>query len=97
MVTCLPAGREQQEFTLMYIYAIFNQEHRRIYVGMSKDPASRLKMHNLGMTTSTRPFRPWVLVFAQEFEKSEARKQEKYFKSGYGKEIIREIIQLQGP
>jgi putative endonuclease len=50
----------------------------------------RLKEHNKGRTKSTSFFRPWQFLFHEQFEdRREARKREKYLKSGIGKEYFK--------
>ncbi|HKJ47605.1 MAG TPA: GIY-YIG nuclease family protein [Christiangramia sp.] len=78
----------------MYIvYAILSEVDGRIYVGMSQDAEKRLKEHNSGKTRSTKGYRPWRLFFTEEhFTREEARKREIYWKSGIGKEQLKEIL-----
>ncbi len=60
---------------------------------MSKNPYRRLIEHNRGLTKSTKSRRPFKLIYIEEFEKRlEARKREKYLKSGIGRETIKELI-----
>lgn len=74
-----------------YVYVIRSINFGRFYVGMSEDPEKRLKQHNSGKTQSTKPYKPWVLVFTESFEnRFEARDREKYLKSGIGREYIKE-------
>ncbi len=51
-----------------YVYIIYSQLKNRYYTGYSSDPAGRLIEHNLGATPSTRPGRPWTLIYTEEFE-----------------------------
>ncbi len=76
---------------MMYIYVICSQKDGRFYVGMTENVERRLKEHNQGKTKSTKGFRPWELFFFEEFETREiARNREKYLKSGYGKQWIKQ-------
>ncbi len=66
---------------------------RRIYVGMSDNPLKRLAEHNNGKTKSTKGFVPWKLFFTKQFAtRKEARENEKYYKSGSGKEKLKAMI-----
>jgi len=57
---------------------------------MTENPERRLIEHNQGRTKSTKGYKPWVLIYKEETEtRKEARKLEKYYKSGYGKEILK--------
>ncbi|MEK7120098.1 MAG: GIY-YIG nuclease family protein, partial [Patescibacteria group bacterium] len=61
-----------------YIYAIKSYKDGRLYVGISRNPESRLIEHNSGMTKSTKPFRPWKIVFKRFIgDRKSARIEEK--------------------
>jgi putative endonuclease len=58
---------------------------------MTTDVEKRLKEHNAGKTKSTKGYRPWILVFTEQFStRFSARTREKYLKSGIGKEFIKQ-------
>ncbi len=60
---------------------------------MTNNLDRRLKEHNSGQNKSTKAFLPWKLVYKEDFEDiSEARKREKYFKSGSGREYLKSIL-----
>ena len=74
------------------IYAIRSEVDGRIYVGFTGNIERRLKEHNSGKTKSTKGYRPWKLVYTEEVDtRLEARKREKYLKSGIGKEFLKNI------
>ena len=78
---------------MSYVYAIQSLKDGRIYVGMSKDVNMRILQHNKGLTFSTKGFRPWKLIYTESFpDRIDARKKEKYLKSGVGKEFLKSII-----
>jgi putative endonuclease len=89
--TCLPAGREHLKMMII-VYVIRSLKDGRFYVGMTKDLERRIQEHESGKTKSTKSFRPWKLIFTESFQSySEARKREKYLKSGSGKEYIKRM------
>jgi len=65
---------------------ISSEVANKFYVGMSADPQARLKQHNAGQSQFTKGFRPWELVYF-EFagNRENARKLEKYYKTGAGR------------
>lgn len=76
-----------------HVYAIQSKVDNRLYVGLSKNPEKRLRGHNNGETFSTKGFRPWHLVYTEKVgSRKDARKREKYLKSGIGKEFLKSII-----
>lgn len=57
---------------------------------MSDDIHKRLKMHNSGKVRSTKGYRPWEIVYSEEFEtREQAREREKFLKSGYGRAFLK--------
>jgi putative endonuclease len=98
MDTCLPAGREWRSPLIMMtyvVYALQSTVDKRIYVGLTKNLEKRIKEHNQGKTKSTKGFRPWLLIFQENFEtRIDARKREKYYKSGVGKEFLKKQISV---
>ncbi len=76
-----------------FVYAIQSQKDGRLYVGLSKNPTTRLKDHNFGRVFSTKKFRPWKIVFVENIDnRIAAREREKYLKSGIGKEYLKFIV-----
>lgn len=59
---------------------------------MSTDLKKRLESHNKGKTRSTKPHRPFNKIFSIKAVSSriEARKLEKYYKSGIGREVLKQ-------
>ena len=76
---------------MYFVYVIRSEIDGRYYVGISEDVERRVGEHNSGRTKSTKGYIPWKLVFQEEYEdRKTARKREKYLKSGYGKQWIKE-------
>lgn len=77
---------------LIIVYAISSLESNYIYVGMTKNLGDRLKRHNKGWEKTTRLYAPYRLVYKESCtDRDEARKREKYWKSGVGKEQLRKL------
>jgi putative endonuclease len=76
-----------------FVYAIKSETDGRIYVGFSENVQNRVKEHNSGKTKSTKGYRPWKLFFTEEGKtRIEARKLEKYYKGGSGKEKLKNMV-----
>lgn len=59
------------------------------------DVKNRLNIHNLGKEKTTKPYRPFDLIFVQEYDnRNQARDFEKYLKVGWNKEALLEILNL---
>jgi len=90
---CLPAGRRAG--MNYYVYAIKSTFKNYIYVGLTQDLERRLLRHNNGREKTTKPYKPYNLIHVEiSSDRNEARKLEKYFKSGYGKEILSELADV---
>lgn len=74
----------------MFVYVLQSQKDGRLYVGISANTEKRLLDHNAGRTKSTKGYRPWKLIHVEEYpDRTTARKREKYLKSGYGKQWLK--------
>ena len=60
---------------------------------MTEDLDARIKRHNDGREKTMRAYRPFELIFSETLDvtRAEARKREKYWKSGIGKEQLRRL------
>ena len=72
------------------VYILFSKKYNKIYIGYTSDLEGRIISHNeLGKKGWTFKFRPWTLVYSEEFDvKVEALSKEKHLKSGRGREWI---------
>ena len=77
---------------MFYVYAIKSLVRKYIYVGMTNDIERRIAEHNNGENRSTKAYKPFLLIHKEVFEtRIEARKKEKYLKSGIGKEYLKSL------
>ena len=75
---------------MVFVYVLVSQTDNRLYVGMSGDVNKRLNDHQNGRVRSTKPFRPWIVLHTEAFpDREAAREREKYLKSGYGKQWLK--------
>jgi putative endonuclease len=78
---------------MYFVYALYSISFDRLYIGFTNDLSRRLNEHNSKKNKSTKAYVPWKLIQREEFEtRLEARKREKYLKSGIGREYLRRII-----
>ena len=69
-----------------FVYVISSEVANKFYVGMSADPQIRLKQHNAGHSRFTKGSRLWKLVYFEFVgNRGNARKLEKYYKTGTGR------------
>ena len=78
------------ENTTFYIYAIASIEKDWIYVGMTKNIIRRFNEHQRGKEKTTKPFKPFILIFSEECnDRPSARVREKYWKGASGKRKLK--------
>ena len=80
---------------MYYIYAIYNPQHKKIYIGQTADITERLKLHNehvfKGYTSKFDGV--WQLIYSEKVDtRQEALKREKQLKSYQGRLFIRKHI-----
>jgi putative endonuclease len=79
-----------------FVYILKSLNHPKTYVGIAEDVDTRLKEHNAKRTKSTKAYTPYLILHQEEFEcRPEARKREKYLKSGAGREWIKKTFFVQ--
>ena len=78
---------------MITVYAIVSEVNGEIYVGIAKDPDIRSKDQNSGRNRYTKGLRPWKNLYRElQVDWQAARKREKYFKSGIGKEFLKSLV-----
>ncbi|MFK5857089.1 MAG: GIY-YIG nuclease family protein [Bacteroidota bacterium] len=78
---------------MFFVYVLKSNIDNRLYKGLTTNLERRLKEHNSGKTKSTKPYRPWLLVYHEKFDSFEkARNRELYFKSGFGREYLKALL-----
>jgi len=79
-----------------FVYVLENSDGRH-YIGITTDPERRLIEHNKGGTKSTRPFRPWRMIYLEKYiDRSQACKREWHLKHPKGYKEKLKIIEKNG-
>jgi putative endonuclease len=79
---------------MYFVYVLYSEAFDKIYIGFTSDLKARLLSHNeLATKGWTIKYRPWKLIYSEEFqEKVDALKREKELKSYQGRIFIRNKI-----
>jgi len=82
---------------MYYIYILKSKAHGNFYIGVTRSIVNRLCQHNNGAVRSTKSYRPWIVVYTEEYtDKNMAYKREFYLKSPRGfldkKAILSKLI-----
>jgi putative endonuclease len=76
-----------------FVYILESEIDGRLYKGQTSDVEKRLTEHNSGKTKSTKGYKPWKLVYFESYEtRDEALLREKYFKTGSGREFLKDLL-----
>ena len=76
-----------------FVYVLFSPQFKRLYKGQTQNIQNRLKGHNDGKVKSTKPYRPWEIIFTEEFNlREEAVNRERYFKTAAGRRFLKSIL-----
>ena len=80
---------------MWYLYILESKKNGRNYIGSTQDLKRRMLEHNSrrgGVYTSKQG--GWLLIFYEAFvDKKDALKAEKFFKSGYGREVLKDKLE----
>lgn len=75
-----------------FVYVLKSKKDGNFYTGFSEDPERRLKEHNSGKTKSLFFRRPLALIYKEEYDDElQARRREKFLKSGQGRKYLKLI------
>ncbi len=80
---------------MYFVYVLKSIKTGNFYKGLTNNLDRRIEEHSSGKSPTTKTQLPLVLIHVEEcLTRAEARDLEKYFKSGYGREIIAEIAEV---
>jgi len=76
-----------------YLYVLLSKKFNKSYVGITINTQERLKRHNWGTQKYTKKYRPWVIIYQEEYKSmAAARKREKYLKSAAGRRWMKKVL-----
>ncbi|MEI7720265.1 MAG: GIY-YIG nuclease family protein [bacterium] len=78
------------------VYALYNKDHKKIYIGQSKDIDNRLDLHARKVFSNSYTARfsgDWVVIYSEQAKDREsALDREKQLKSYRGREFVKSHI-----
>ena len=81
---------------MYYVYILKSKLTDDLYKGCTEDLKKRFDEHNSGKVKSTKPFRPWTLVYYEaHLNKTLARKAELFYKTSQGRRQIKKKLGLE--
>jgi putative endonuclease len=83
------------KYFMFYTYILHSESYNRFYVGSTENPIRRLADHNAGNTRSTKPNRPWRLIYTESFNTTrEAHLREIQIKRWKNRQYMLETLHL---
>ena len=81
---------------MYFVYALYNKQFDKIYIGQTENLAERLRQHNEKMFKNSFTARfegEWILIYNEQTEnRQKALVREKQLKSFRGREFVRKNI-----
>ncbi len=66
---------------MFYVYVLQSKQDKKLYVGYTEKLEDRIADHNNGLVQSTKPRRPFILVYYEAYlSESDAKHREKMLK-----------------
>ena len=79
---------------MYYVYILRNKVNNHLYKGVCADLQKRIREHNSGNHKYTAQYMPWEIAYYETYSTfEEARKRELFFKSGCGREFLKDLIE----
>lgn len=77
-----------------YVYILLSLKDGKFYIGFTGNLRARLEQHKSGQVTSTSKRLPIKLIYYECYkEESDARRNEKYYKTTKGKDDLRKKLE----
>lgn len=79
---------------MYFVYCLYSAGFGKTYVGRTSNLQGRLEAHNHPSNKGyTKRYQPWGILFFEEFKTvEEASQRERFYKSGMGRELIKEQL-----
>lgn len=79
--------------TRFYVYILFSQKDKGLYIGFTNNLKNRLTLHANGSVDATKSRTPLKLIHYEYFiNEQDAKVREEFLKSGYGRKQFKEIL-----
>jgi len=76
------------------VYILKSKKDNSLYTGYSTNVKERVLEHQKGQVYSTRHHRPLEVIYCELYKnRKDAMKREKFFKSGWGRNYIKKILE----
>ena len=78
---------------MYFVYVLKSKKDEKLYCGFTENLERRINEHNNREVPSTKSRAPFELIYFENTGNiTEARKRERYFKSGFGRKYIKNKV-----
>ena len=78
---------------MYYVYVLRSLKDKKLYIGYSENLKRRFLEHQNGDVPSTKPRRPFDLIFYEAYKNmKDAKRREKYFKTDKGMSSLKMML-----
>jgi len=78
---------------MYYLYILQSKIDNRLYKGITENLRKRFKDHNSGKVKSTKPYRPWILIYYEAHRnKIWAEKSKLFYKTNQGRRQLKKKL-----
>ena len=75
---------------MFYNYILRSIKNGNLYIGYTADLKKRLKEHNQGLNKSTKPYKPWKLIYYEAcLNEKDTKRRERYLKTTQGQRLLK--------
>ncbi len=76
-----------------YVYILMSQKDGLLYIGYTNNLRARFDKHNAGKVQATAYRRPLKIIYYEAYlDEWDARERERYFKTGWGRNYIKQKL-----
>lgn len=80
---------------MYFVYILQDKKTQKFYKGLCSNLENRIQEHIRGESQFGKVYKSLALVHVETCStRDEARRLEKFFKSGYGREVVKEIAEV---
>jgi putative endonuclease len=81
------------KFQMFYFYILKSLKSSKYYIGSTNNIDTRINLHNAGMVKSTKPDKPWIVIYNELFDNLEdARTREVQVKKWKSRKAIERLF-----
>ena len=75
---------------MFYNYILQSKKNNNLYVGYTNNLKKRLEEHNRGLNQSTKPYRPWKIIYYEAcLNEKDTERRENYLKISQGQRLLK--------